>query len=48
VGTTEIYARSNPETKRKVIERHSQIVAPSRRYNNKEIKDLESWLKGIC
>jgi site-specific recombinase XerD len=48
VMTTEVYAKANPETKRKVIERHSQAVAPNRRYGKKEMRDLESWLKGIC
>jgi site-specific recombinase XerD len=47
VTTTEIYAKADPETKRKVIEKHSQAVAPNRRYSNKEKNDLESWLKGI-
>jgi hypothetical protein len=48
VTTTEVYARANPETKRKVIEAHGKAVAPGSRYSSKEVKDLESWLRSIC
>jgi site-specific recombinase XerD len=48
VVTTEIYAKANPETKRREIETHSKAITPTRKYNQKEMKDLNDWLRGIC
>ena len=47
ITTTEVYAKANPETKRREIEKHSKIVAPKLRYTKKEISDLSAWLKDI-
>lgn len=45
VVTTEIYARTNPETKRKAIEKHSEELSKMVRYSSKEKNDLLNWLK---
>lgn len=45
VTTTEIYARSNPEIKRKAIEYASLKVLPKEKFSIKEKKDLFEWLK---
>ncbi len=45
VTTTEIYAKSNPEVKRKAIEQASQNMVPNEKLTTKEKNDLLSWLK---
>jgi len=45
VTTTEIYAKSNPEVKRKAIEQASQNIIPDEKLTKKEKDDLLSWLK---
>lgn len=45
VVTTEIYAKSNPEIKRKAIENASPRVLPEERYTSKQKQDLIKWLK---
>lgn len=45
VTTTEIYARSNPEIKRKAIEEASHRVLPKEKFSTNEKKDLFDWLK---
>ena len=45
VTTTEIYAKSNPELKRKAIEEISPKVLPKEKFSIKEKKDLFDWLK---
>jgi integrase/recombinase XerD len=45
VTTTEIYAKSNPEMKRKAIEDASSKVLPKEKFSAKEKKDLFEWLK---
>jgi len=47
VTTTEIYARSNPEIKRKAIEEASSKVIPKEKFTVKEKKDLFEWLKTV-
>lgn len=47
VTTTEIYARSNPEIKRKAIEEASPKVLPKEKFSVKEKEDLCEWLKTI-
>jgi site-specific recombinase XerD len=47
VTTTEIYAKSNPEIKRKAIEEASIKVLPKDKYSAKEKKDLFKWLKTV-
>lgn len=47
VTTTEIYARANPEIKRKVIEEASSSILPEEKFNAQEKTDLITWLKGI-
>jgi site-specific recombinase XerD len=47
VTTTEIYAKSNPEIKRKAIEGASQKVLPKEKFSTKEKEDLCEWLKTI-
>jgi integrase/recombinase XerD len=47
VTTTEIYAKSNPEIKRKAIEGASQKVLPKEKFSTKEKEDLCKWLKTI-
>lgn len=45
VTTTEIYAKSNPEIKRKAIEEASRKVLPKEKFSVKEKKELFEWLK---
>ena len=45
VTTTEIYAKSNPEIKRKAIEEASRKVLPKEKFSVKKKKDLFDWLK---
>ncbi|WP_299093726.1 tyrosine-type recombinase/integrase [uncultured Metabacillus sp.] len=45
VTTTEIYAKSNPEIKRKAIEQASPNVLPDEKLTKKDKEDLLSWLK---
>lgn len=47
VTTTEIYAKSNPEMKRKAIENASSKVLPKERFTAKEKEDLFEWLKTV-
>jgi len=47
VTTTEIYAKSDPEIKRKAIEEASTKVLPNEKYSAKEKEDLCDWLKTI-
>ena len=45
VTTTEIYARTNPEIKRKAIEKNSKSIHVKTKYNDVEKDDLLNWLK---
>ena len=45
VATTEIYARANPENKRKAIEKNSEELSKGIHFSEKDKKDLLSWLK---
>lgn len=45
VTTTEIYARANPENKKKAIEKHSEELSKMVHYSSKEKNDLLNWLK---
>lgn len=47
VVTTEIYAKSNPEIKRKAIEKASPKVLPEERYTSNQKQDLMKWLKSL-
>lgn len=47
VTTTEIYAKSNPEIKRKAIEEASPKVLPKEKFSVKKKEDLCEWLKTI-
>ncbi len=47
VTTTEIYAKSDPEIKRKAIEKASAKVLPKENFSTKEKEDLCEWLKTI-
>ncbi len=47
VTTTEIYAKSNPEIKRKAIEEASAKVLPKEKFTTKEKEDLCDWLKTV-
>lgn len=47
VTTTEIYAKSNPEIKRKAIETANPNVYPPEKFTNKQKKDMSEWLKTI-
>ena len=47
VTTTEIYAKSDPEIKRKAIEGASQKVLPKEKFSTKEKEDLCEWLKTV-
>lgn len=47
VITTEIYAKSNPEIKRKAIENASPNVLPAEKYSAKEKEEMIEWLKTI-
>lgn len=45
VTTTEIYAKSNPEVKRKAIEQASHNVIPEEKFTKNEKDNLLNWLK---
>ena len=45
VTTTEIYAKANPEMRRKAIEERSGRIAPTAAYTESEKEDLLAWLK---
>ena len=45
VVTTEIYAKSNPEIKRKAIEKHSENLSKEVHYTKEQKQDLLGWLK---
>ena len=45
VITTEIYAKANPEIKRKAIESHAEKLSKNVYYSKREKDDLISWLK---
>jgi site-specific recombinase XerD len=47
VTTTEIYAKSNPEIKRKAIEEASPKILPKEKFSAKEKEDLLQWLKTV-
>ncbi len=47
VTTTEIYAKSNPEIKRKAIEEASPKVLPKEKFSAEEKEDLFEWLKTV-
>lgn len=47
VITTEIYAKSNPEIKRKAVENVSPRVLPKERYSANQKQDMVNWLKTI-
>lgn len=47
VTTTEIYAKANPEIKRKAIEEASSKVLPKEKFSTKEKEELFDWLKTI-
>lgn len=47
VVTTEIYAKSNPEIKRKAIEAVSPNVLPTEKYSERQKKEMMEWLKSI-
>lgn len=44
---TEIYAKSNPEIKRKAIEEASSNIMPKEKFSAKEKEDLFEWLKTV-
>ncbi|HBO35643.1 MAG TPA: hypothetical protein DD633_03560 [Sphaerochaeta sp.] len=45
ITTTEIYAKSNPEVRRKVIEKLSVTITTEDKTSPKEKEDLNAWLK---
>lgn len=45
ITTTEIYAKTNPEIKRKAIEDNSQSIKVNDKYDGKNKNDLLNWLK---
>lgn len=47
VTTTEIYAKANPEMKRKAIENASLKVMPKENFSAEEKEDLFEWLKTV-
>jgi integrase len=47
VTTTEVYAKANPEIKRKAIEAASIDVLPEDHYSSDDKKELLDWLKSI-
>ena len=47
VTTTEIYARANPEMRRRAIEERSARIAPGSAYSEGEKRDLLAWLKSM-
>ena len=47
ITTTEIYARANPEIKRKAIEEASVSILPEEKFDRQEKADLIAWLKEL-
>ena len=47
VTTTEVYAKANPEMRRKAIEEHGARIAPPDAYSDDDKDDLLGWLKGM-
>jgi site-specific recombinase XerD len=45
ITTTEIYAKANPEIKRKILTENSMLAGAGIRYGEKEKGDLLDWLK---
>lgn len=45
ITTTEVYAKTNPEIKRKAIEENSQSIHVKDKYSNNTKQDLLNWLK---
>ena len=45
ITTTEIYAKTNPEIKRKAIENNSQSIKVSDKYSSENKNNLLHWLK---
>ena len=45
ITTTEVYAKTNPEIKRKAIENNSQNIKVNDKYDDKNKNDLLNWLK---
>jgi site-specific recombinase XerD len=45
VTTTEMYAKANPETKRKIIEQHGSKLDVQRKYSSSKREELLDWLK---
>ena len=45
ITTTEIYAKTNPDIKRKYITENSASFSTSVKYSHKEKEDLLNWLK---
>lgn len=45
IATTEIYAKTNPEIKRKAIEDNSQTIKVNNKYSTKNKNNLLEWLK---
>ena len=45
ITTTEVYAKTNPEIKRKYITENSASFSTSKKYSHKEKEDLLNWLK---
>ena len=45
ITTTEVYAKTNPDIKRKYITENSASFSTSKKYSYKEKEDLLSWLK---
>ncbi len=47
VTTTEVYAKANPEMRRRAIEGRSAGIAPAGAYTDEEKTDLLAWLKRL-
>lgn len=47
VTTTEVYAKANPEIKRKAIENASLKVLPKERFSTEQKQGMMAWLKGL-
>jgi len=45
ITTTEVYAKTNPDIKRKYITENSASFSTSKKYGHKEKEDLLNWLK---
>jgi integrase len=45
ITTTEVYAKTNPDIKRKYITENSASFSTSKKYNYKEKENLLNWLK---